>query len=109
VAVTGRRKDVTPEIRNPEEKTRFGKYAKAAWGRVGCTGEVVACRGAGLARADRASWAGSCEKIQRKKYWFLNLKWIRILARIWEILQGDLEGIWTWGFFLNSSRLLKDF
>jgi hypothetical protein len=30
VAVTGRRKDVTPEIRNPEEKTRFGKYAKAA-------------------------------------------------------------------------------
>jgi hypothetical protein len=30
VAVTGRRKDVTPEIRNPEEKTRFGEYAKAA-------------------------------------------------------------------------------
>jgi hypothetical protein len=74
VAVTGRRKDVTPEIRNPEEKTRFGEYAKAAWGRVGCTGEVVAYRGGGLARADRASWAGSCEKIQRKKILIFEFK-----------------------------------
>jgi hypothetical protein len=31
------------------------------------------------------------------------------LARLGENLRGDLEGIWTWGFFLNSSRLLKDF
>jgi hypothetical protein len=31
------------------------------------------------------------------------------LARICEFLQGDLEGIWTQGFFLNSSRILKDF
>jgi hypothetical protein len=31
------------------------------------------------------------------------------LARLGKILQGDLEGIWTHGFFLNSSRPLKDF
>jgi hypothetical protein len=31
------------------------------------------------------------------------------LARVEKILQGDLEGIWTHGFFLNSSRPLKDF
>jgi hypothetical protein len=30
------------------------------------------------------------------------------LARLWEVLKGDLEGIWIWGFWLNSSRLLKD-
>jgi hypothetical protein len=28
---------------------------------------------------------------------------------LWKIEQGDLGGICTWGFFLNSSRLLKDF
>jgi hypothetical protein len=26
-----------------------------------------------------------------------------------KFVQGDLEGILTWGFFLKSSRLLKDF
>jgi hypothetical protein len=31
------------------------------------------------------------------------------LIGLGEILQGDLEGISTWGFFLNSFRLLKDF
>jgi hypothetical protein len=31
------------------------------------------------------------------------------LARHGEFLQGDLEGIWTQGFILNSSRLLNDF
>jgi hypothetical protein len=31
------------------------------------------------------------------------------LARFEKILQGDLEGIRTWDFFVNSSRFLKDF
>jgi hypothetical protein len=31
------------------------------------------------------------------------------LAELWKIVQGDLGGILTWGFFLKSSRLLKDF
>jgi hypothetical protein len=33
----------------------------------------------------------------------------RYLLRLWKIAQGDLGGIWTWEFFLNYSRLLKDF
>jgi hypothetical protein len=34
---------------------------------------------------------------------FLNLPWL------WKFVQGELEGFSMWGFFLNSSRLLKDF
>jgi hypothetical protein len=29
-------------------------------------------------------------------------------GKVWKILQGDLEVIWAWDFFLNSSRFLKD-
>jgi hypothetical protein len=36
------------------------------------------------------------------KFDFLNI------PRLWKFAQGDLGGILTWGFFLNS-RLLKDF
>jgi hypothetical protein len=31
------------------------------------------------------------------------------IPRLWKFAQGDLAGIWTQGFFLNSSRLLKYF
>jgi hypothetical protein len=41
--------------------------------------------------------------IFRLKIRFLNL------PRLSKFTQGDLGGIWTQGFFLNSSRLLKDF
>jgi hypothetical protein len=43
------------------------------------------------------------------------IKSFRILFEIWifgkllKFAQGDSEGILTWGFFLKSSRLLKDF
>jgi hypothetical protein len=37
------------------------------------------------------------------KIGFLNL------PRLWKFAQGNLGGILTWGFFLNFSRLLKDF
>jgi hypothetical protein len=39
----------------------------------------------------------------RIKNGFLNL------PRLWKFTQGDLGGIWTQGFFLNSSMLLKYF
>jgi hypothetical protein len=32
-----------------------------------------------------------------------------IIARFLKIIEGDLGGILIGGFFLNSSRLLKDF
>jgi hypothetical protein len=31
------------------------------------------------------------------------------LPRLWKFIEGYLGGILRWGFFLNSSRLLKDF
>jgi hypothetical protein len=39
----------------------------------------------------------------RIKIGFLNL------PSLWKFVQGDLGGILTQGFFLNSSRILKDF
>jgi hypothetical protein len=57
-------------------------------------------------------WLGRLGQISRKDSsgnWFLNFVRFWNLASFWEILQGDIEGIWTWGFFLNSFRLLKDF
>jgi hypothetical protein len=41
--------------------------------------------------------------ISELKIGFLNL------PRLWKFVEGDLGGILTWGFFLNSSKLLKDF
>jgi hypothetical protein len=43
------------------------------------------------------------KRISELKIGFFNL------PRLWKFPQGDLGGILTWGFFLNSSRLLKDF
>jgi hypothetical protein len=40
---------------------------------------------------------------------FLNFNRFSILARHRKLVQDDLGGILIWGFFLNSSRLLKDF
>jgi hypothetical protein len=31
------------------------------------------------------------------------------LPRLWKFVQGDLGEILTQGFFLNSSRILRDF
>jgi hypothetical protein len=39
----------------------------------------------------------------------LNFNRFQNLARLWEFVEGNLGGICTWGFFLKSSRLLKDF
>jgi hypothetical protein len=40
---------------------------------------------------------------------FENTNWILNILGLWKFIQGDLEGILIWGFFLNLSRLLKDF
>jgi hypothetical protein len=46
-------------------------------------------------------------KVKKKNFWIKN--WILNLPRLGKFVEGDLGGILTWGFFLNSSRLLKDF
>jgi hypothetical protein len=43
------------------------------------------------------------KRIFELKIGFLNL------PRLWKFVEGDLGEILTWGFFLNYSRLLKDF
>jgi hypothetical protein len=46
-------------------------------------------------------------KARGNSFWnkigFLNLQ------RLWKFVQGDLGRILMWGFFLNSSRIFKDF
>jgi hypothetical protein len=62
--------------------------------------------------AKKAGWSGwPLGRLGRKlkknsfliKIEFLNMPWL------WKLAQGDLGAIWTQGFFLNSSRLLKYF
>jgi hypothetical protein len=55
-------------------------------------------------------WAKNWEwaKVQEIKS-FRILFGIWIFDKLWKFVQGDLEGILTWGFFLKSSRLLKDY
>jgi hypothetical protein len=43
------------------------------------------------------------ENYFRIKIGFLNIQ------RLWKFVGGDLGGILIWGFFVNSSGLLKDF
>jgi hypothetical protein len=61
----------------------------------------------------KAKWAGKASRAKSEKWigrWIFRLKiGFFNLPRIWKFAQGDLGGIWTQGFFLNSSRLLKYF
>jgi hypothetical protein len=50
-----------------------------------------------------ADWARSWKNPFRIKIGFLNV------LRLWKFAQGHLGGILTQGFFVNSSRILKDF
>jgi hypothetical protein len=45
--------------------------------------------------------------VREKDFWIKN--WIFEFTKALKFVKGDLGGILTWGFFLNSSRLLKDF
>jgi hypothetical protein len=47
-------------------------------------------------------------EIKRKRISELKIGFFN-LPRLWKFVEGDLGGILTWGLFLNSSRLLKDF
>jgi hypothetical protein len=53
--------------------------------------------------AVRSAGPKSRKRISELKIGFLNL------PRLWKFVEGDLGGILTWGFSLNSSRLLKYF
>jgi hypothetical protein len=97
--------------REPKGKTYFRKYAidtRAGWaGKVefGLREESGQRGWLGQRPSGPQGWPGRKwrKEIFELKIGFLNL------PRLWKFAQGDLGGILTWGFFLNSSRLLKDF
>jgi hypothetical protein len=53
-----------------------------------------------------AAWAGWAE-IRRENLFGKNV--LLNLPKLWKYIQVDSGGILMWGFFLNSSRILKDF
>jgi hypothetical protein len=62
-----------------------------------------------LLRAKKARWAGwPLGRKLKKNSFVIKIDFLNI-PRLWKFAQGDLGGIWTQGFFLNSSRLLKYF
>jgi hypothetical protein len=97
--------------REPKGKTYFRKYAinmQASWaGKVefgpreerGQQGRLGQWPSGPQGRPGR----NEGKRISELKIGFLNL------PRLWKFAQGDLRGILTWEFFLNSSRFLKDF
>jgi hypothetical protein len=91
------------EATGSEGVNRKGKHISredATDTRAGWAGQVLSACG-----RRRGQWAGPKQEkmISELKIGFLNL------PRLWKFVEGDLGGILTWGFFLNSSRLLKDF
>jgi hypothetical protein len=87
-------------------KTRPTHGLNGPVGRFQPTGDGVASGWAGL--RGRVGYKVGRAEIKKKiiselKIGFLNL------PRLWKFVEGDLGGILSWGFFLNSSRLLKDF
>jgi hypothetical protein len=65
-------------------------------------------RGGKISRLEKKKeWAAARPKAEenyfRIKFGFFNIQ------RVWKFAEGDLGGILTWGFFLNSPRLLKGF
>jgi hypothetical protein len=104
LAVTWERWNVVDGLPKLEEETPFGKYAKAA------QAEWVERVHGGL--RGEAGWGcsglGRMGRNQRKNYFRIKFEFLNI-QRLWKFAQGDLGGILTWVFFLNSSRLLKDF
>jgi hypothetical protein len=82
--------------------------APSAHGPDGSVREVATYE-EGWADAGRAGLVGSDPGENSNGNFISNFKWIWNLEGLWEFFQGNLEGIWAWGFFLNSSRVLKDF
>jgi hypothetical protein len=79
------------------KEVEIGRGVGAAHGPAGPSEEGGSLGRSGPARRPGPAWLKSEEKI------FLNL------PMVLKFVQGDLGGILTQRFFLNSSRILKDF
>jgi hypothetical protein len=114
VSAGGEREGADDGRRESKKKTYFCKYANGAR-RLSGLGRPV---GFGLRerRGASGSWLGRRPSgpqgrpggKQGKRIFELKIRFLN-LARLWKFVEGDLGGILIWGFFLNSSRLLKDF
>jgi hypothetical protein len=64
------------------------------------------------ARGQKAGWAawplGRLGQKLKKVSFLIKIEFLNI-PRLWKFAHGDLGGIWTQGFFQNSSSLLKYF
>jgi hypothetical protein len=104
----GRRRGVSAKCTGPKGKMLFGEGSKTLWadwvkwGGGGQRGKVGQLERVGLAGLDPKRW-------MKLNFDFSNFNEHGNLLRLWEFLQGVIDGIWTWRFFLNSSILLKDF
>jgi hypothetical protein len=74
-------------------------------GPSGPRGELAAC---GVEQAGAGVGLGLMGRNPKKILFWIKIKFLNI-PRLWKFAQRDLGGILTWGFFLNSSRLLKYF
>jgi hypothetical protein len=71
--------------------------------RLGRTRREEVGRGWAGKRIREEAGPKSRKRISELKFGFFKF------TKAWKFAQEDLGGILTWGFFLNSSRLLKDF
>jgi hypothetical protein len=77
-------------------------------GRLGDFGLRGRCgRWAGWARG-QAGCGVNRPKIKKKRNFRIKIGFLN-LPRLWKFVEGDLGGILTRGFFLNSARLLRYF
>jgi hypothetical protein len=76
---------------------RSGRFRPAGNGAAG------GLAGPEAERAARLVGPKARKMISELKIGFLNL------PRLWKFVEADLGGILSWRFFLNSSRLVKDF
>jgi hypothetical protein len=63
---------------------------------------------AGWARGQAGRGVGRAENQEKKRNFWIKIGFLN-LSRLWKFVEGDLGGILTRRFLLNSSRLLRDF
>jgi hypothetical protein len=107
MSVRGKRQGAKAKDTNPKGK-RIHENMPMAHGVEHAAEEVAACGMHGPAWG-RLGRSGQIQGEDSIRNWFAISNGFWNWARLWEFLQGDLGGIFMWGFFLNFSRILNDF
>jgi hypothetical protein len=103
------RGSMAPMVRWRERRRRRCHWLSEA-GRKGGTqpgGPAQPAWPLGAKKAGWASWPlGRLGQKLKKNSFLIKIEFLNV-PRLWKFAQRDLGGIWTQGFFLNSSRHLK--